>query len=93
MTLYAEVKIGKEVIGYAPVSGLVLDPRPKYNKYKWGKEARTGYTYKTCINFRHCPACGGRIYADQFVHQMDKKKSKWKNYCSNCRPDLTPALC
>ena len=90
--IYAEVKIGDKVIGYAPVSGLVLDPYPRYNKRNWGREARTGYKYKTCINIRHCPACGSQIWANQFVHELDKKTDKWKNFCNLCRKDLTPAL-
>lgn len=90
--IYAEIKIGDNVVGYAPVSGLVLDRHPKYNKSKWGKEARTGYKYKTCINIRHCPACGNQIWADQFVHEIDQKTDKWKTCCNECRPDLTPAI-
>ena len=91
--LYAEIKIGEDVVGYAPVTGLVLDRHPKYNKSNWGREARTGYKYKTCINIRHCPACGSWIYADQFVHEIDPETDKWKNYCNICRKDLKPALC
>jgi hypothetical protein len=69
----------------------VLDRFPYYEPENWGSEAKNGYTYKVCLNYRFCPNCHSKILAPDFRHEMDSW-GNWHNFCRFCRPELKTAI-